>query len=912
MQRNEVNFKALTFISEQTASTFNYEVKGVRALWDPSLSIPGTNRRGGWRCPVGTRYGGQITDRFGRSCGWGVARRIANQIADIGERLENIDDRKRNNRLAKRNARMQRLLARQQKPGLLERGARGVAEALDGGQTPQQRPRIPVQQQRPQIPMQPPQLPVADIDSVSPRPRRRRGNLRESEQRRMDREIEQPGALRTDEPPKPNQPRRRRRAATQQGAKRTVRRKPEADFVDGAKPTPTIVPQRKPPSAPPKPIVVEPDPNFDAPKPAKPSTPIPDPPPWNPTADEMARLGGSLPDARSERNVRNRFREQGLPDTAYWREPNYPEGEDKTELERRFGRYYDDNNQRNERGNYVNRRLAAGGGKPANRSKPPARPKTPSEIPSPPPMPPTPKAPNAPAGPPPIRRVLDVDGEFNKPEDQVVKDIIKRDLNNYEPNAYNNLRGLTVEQLKEQKAVLKRQQEQALDPQFDIQLNLWNQDKDKVDDRRESARTMLVQAHLQREKNRLAQEAIDMRILEIEADIAWRQKLPKPLPVNQAPRVEVPQAPIPDIPEPQGGFDVSPPISKDDHKPDLLGKMGGDGLPDVKGVPMGNKGMDNPQKAIEHLEKGGDLADVPDDLLKDALNGASGRFTATQMADANAGGGVNAGIPGNMTLYVDNLTGKKYFLKYQVKSQARGEDLHELIGNNLAGRFGFPVGGLRMDGKQSEGFDRNPADAANNGRAILFEHAANYVDGRLRAGRDGAERDIKASDRVRATLLDFVMVNRDRHGGNYFVATDANGKQRFVPIDPSLGFDAVWGDEVHLGYGGDDAGFVGWLGNRVGGGRNDIVRSLREQYLAGSLSRREVTAIVSDVQKAIREAEQKNPYMNMVEDALFTVGADGNRRLAVNRDKIAVRPQQKMKYITDVDPSRIAGWILGL
>ena len=39
---------------------------------------------------------------------------------------------------------MQRLLARQQKPGLLERGARGIAEALDGGQ--------------------PPQLPVADID----------------------------------------------------------------------------------------------------------------------------------------------------------------------------------------------------------------------------------------------------------------------------------------------------------------------------------------------------------------------------------------------------------------------------------------------------------------------------------------------------------------------------------------------------------------------------------------------------------------------------------------------------------------------------------------------------------------------------------------------------------------------------
>lgn len=962
MQRNEVNFKALTFVSEQTASTFNYEVKGVRAIWDPSLSIPGTNRRGGWRCPVGTRYGGQITDRFGRSCGWGVARRIANQIADIGERLENIDDRKRNNRLAKRNARMQRLLARQEKPGLLERGARGIAEALEGEQTPRQvRPSLRPTSRQPLggmidpntgrvIPLKPnPEIERAQeiIQQVGSRrnPRRRRGNLRESEQRRIDREIEQPGAPRTGEvaPKRParrqplggmidpntgrvipleqnpaieqareileqagkpraprNQPRRRRRVATQQGAKRTARRKPEADFVDGAKPAPTVVPQRKPPSAPPKPIVVEPDPNFNAPKPAKPSSPIPNPPPWNPTADEMARLGGSLPDARSERNVRNRFRERGLPDTAYWREDAY-QGDDKAELERRFGRYYDDNNQRNERGNYVNRRLAAGGGKPVNRSKPPARPKTPAK----------PEAPNAPAAPPPMRRVLDVDGEFSKPEDQAFKDIINRDLNNYEPNAYNNLRGLSKEQLEGNKARLKQEQE-ALDTNFDLALNRWNREKNYGDAERAEARAVLAQAHIQRERNKLAQEAVDMRMIEIDAGIEWRQKVPKPLANVPQPQVRAPQAPIADIPEPEGGFDVSPPISKDDHKPDLLGKMGEDGLPDVKGVPMGNKGIDNPQKAIDHLEKGGNLADVPDDLLKDALNGASGRFTATQMAEANEGGGVNAGIPGNMTLYVDNLTGKKYFLKYQVKSQARGEDLHEVIGNNLAGRFGFPVGGFRADGKQSQGFDGNPADAANNGRAILFEHASNYVDGRIRAGRDGAERDIKASDRVRATLLDFVMVNRDRHGGNYFVATDANGRQRFVPIDPSLGFDANWGDEVHLGYGADDAGFVGWLGNRVGGGRNDMLRSLREQYLAGSLSRREVTAIVSDVQKAIRDAEQKNPYMNMVEDALFTVGADGKRRLAVNRDKIAVRPQQKMKYITDVDPSRIANLILGI
>ena len=135
--KNIISYKAATFISEQQKTTFNYEVKRVRALWDPSLSIPGTNRRGGWRCPVGTRYGGQITDRFGRSCGWGVARRIANQIADIGERLEQRDDDKRKRRLDRRNAQMIRRLGGVAEPGRVEGGLRNIADRLEGGEPPQ-------------------------------------------------------------------------------------------------------------------------------------------------------------------------------------------------------------------------------------------------------------------------------------------------------------------------------------------------------------------------------------------------------------------------------------------------------------------------------------------------------------------------------------------------------------------------------------------------------------------------------------------------------------------------------------------------------------------------------------------------------------------------------------------------------
>ena len=803
MLKNEVNYKALAFLAEQTASTFNYDVKGARALWDPSLSIPGTNRRGGWRCPVGTRYGGQITDRYGRSCGWGVARRIANQIADIGERLENVDDRKRNARLAKRNARVQRFLARQGKPGLLERGARGIADALDGGDAGKPiiaprspaRPKIPVQQQRPRIPVQPParpRIPVQNPAQIEPPARkpagapRRRGNLRDSEARRMERELVQPGAPRTGEPPKPNAPRGRRRNAAQQGAKRTVRRKPEQDFVDGSKPAPTAVPQRRP--APPK---------------------------------------------------------------------------------------------------------------PAAPPKPPA---------------PAPKAPARPAGPPPIpARDINPDAEFDQPRDANVVKIVKDDIQRYKPNAYNNLRNKPKEEV-----LGKKIQDQELLKQaqagFDEAFKDWQSKKNGGMQERDEARDKLLRMYSQKEKIKDAIDAAELRIVEIDAGIEFRMRQqPVGMPnqnvgVPAQPRPQVPMQPPErpaDIPEPEGGWDVSPPKAKDGHAPEKLNKLGEDGLPDVKSVPLGNKGMDTKEQAIDYLEKGGDLADVPDELLGDALHGASTRFSKS-----DAGGGVNGNIANNMHMFTDAITGNKFFLKYQSGAHAENEDIHEVVGNNLAGRLGMPIGGVRMDGKQKGG-----ADAPNSaGRAIVYEHAGNYVAGELQDGRNQIKiSQIKPADRVRATLLDYVMVNRDRHGGNFFIATDPNGAKRFVPIDPSLGFDVNWGGRAHENYDGNDEGFRGFLGDSYGGGRNEMLATLRQQFRNGGLSRREILLAVEEVQKSIREAERKNPYMNVVEDVLKAGGGGTASPRSGDQVKlrVGVRPQKKMKYITDVDPGRLADLIIG-
>jgi hypothetical protein len=68
---------------------------------------------------------------------------------------------------------------------------------------------------------------------------------------------------------------------------------------------------------------------------------------------------GSKPDDRSMRNVRNRFPNNGLPEGAFWREPDYVgrDANDRANHERRFGRYFDEDGKLNARGRYVNRKL---------------------------------------------------------------------------------------------------------------------------------------------------------------------------------------------------------------------------------------------------------------------------------------------------------------------------------------------------------------------------------------------------------------------------------------------------------------------------------------------------------------------------------------------------------------------------
>lgn len=123
-----IEYKALSFATENLIAQANYNVKGVRAVFDPDLGPSG-----GYRCPKGSQYGGYITDRFGRGCGGGIIRRVGRALANTGMRLEEFadrrDERRRNRAVQRRMKPKQPGQRRERIAQAMERGARRLVDA---------------------------------------------------------------------------------------------------------------------------------------------------------------------------------------------------------------------------------------------------------------------------------------------------------------------------------------------------------------------------------------------------------------------------------------------------------------------------------------------------------------------------------------------------------------------------------------------------------------------------------------------------------------------------------------------------------------------------------------------------------------------------------------------------------------
>ena len=782
--RNVLTFKAASFISDQTRSSANFEVKAVRAVWDPSLSIPGTNRRGGFRCPVGTRYGGQITDRFGRSCGWGVARRIANQIADIGERLEQRDDGKRKRRLDRRNARMIARLQGGERAGRLEGGLRGIAQRLDGGGSAPRAPRPPraidpVREANRQEALA--ELRRLRDDVIMPRIPRRRGR-----QAPRDEEVETPSA---------RPPRNRRRDVIPETA---PTQKPKNNFDDAGKVGKIILNRefgeltdsefkklqkaaqkfndngdtiaerhmkilraealrrenlkkatagRRRPQ--PRPQVAPQPENVDV-----------------LTAREASDAGESEAFkpyvlrkyneyAQRVREIREGGGNAGMLTRREWYAINKDNLRDawKDVHGRSAPQDFEPPAPRRPQNNRRRRRAATAA--PAGRSA--SRKPTPDDVPEPAPAKPVRRAPRKPFTSP-------KKGFADSASAQRARARMESDNNRAE--VYKIVKFNGKHYVVENNEVIRANAAGA-------NLDVLNEPP------RPGARPAVVQPITP----------------------------PSPVGPTNSPPAPSPQAPPtpPRTPRPRNApknnvvsLDQDAAKRVNDRnvagikksKPSRFNKNHGHieigGILVPQGVKKGNANISTQAKANEFVKNGGDLDDVPDVFLKGAIlananypNEPAGQIRRRFKLDTDPGNGINnraANDPMNKTYLVqDAVSGKKYILKSPsyVENEFIGEQYAAIVGQ----AFGRPMSRVRIAGdivsiQGDRRITRNPS--------ILVEHYGDVVDGDIKAGRNTPNRaDPVAREMVR--VLDGVLGNPDRHPGNYLWV----GNEQ-IPIDHGI------------------------------------------------------------------------------------------------------------------------------
>jgi len=348
-----------------------------------------------------------------------------------------------------------------------------------------------------------------------------------------------------------------------------------------------------------------------------------------------------------------------------------------------------------------------------------------------------------------------------------------------------------------------------------------------------------------------------------------------------------------------------------------LATLGADGLPSVGRVEMGANGISSVQDAVRFLDAGGDLNGIPDDVLLESMKRSS-RFTRSAL-------NVH-GINGAPTMLTDTQTGRQYIAKYGARAYLPNEDIAEVLGNNIAGRLGFPVGGQRFAGPSA---DFRPAKSSQTGlvpgRPVVMEHLNNYIDGGVRRPSWGSKPAL--ADSVALGVLDYLILNPDRHGDNYFEAGSTT-QPNLVPVDQSMGFQNIRFREGDSPAGssdswGDRRGFQAFTSNV----RNGPFVDLRVAHDAmNSQERRQFeTQIAAEIRRAqtrLREAEDRAPFISIADTATRAAGRpDPNNpsqmlpRVGVDWDatsrqrgteRLMRNPDERIRYFMNADADQLA------
>jgi hypothetical protein len=249
-----------------------------------------------------------------------------------------------------------------------------------------------------------------------------------------------------------------------------------------------------------------------------------------------------------------------------------------------------------------------------------------------------------------------------------------------------------------------------------------------------------------------------------------------------------------------GGFNrgfLRPKSSKDEKQivDSGVGFSDAAGRLEIKPVPSGaiikdpktgeSKVIESSADAIKHIGDGGSLSDIPDEYLMAAIVSNSGRIglfgRKPRFKVIGSGGGVNG-----MTRLEDTITGNMIGYKYkEAPSFHIAEPLNEVMGEHFSQALGFEPIPMRI------------VPAEYNGVTLVSELVHNRRSGKIHSVERNfgpytitkTPENIDKESLWTTALFDSIMVNGDRHTGNFLLETDG-GVSYMVPIDNSLGFDS--------------------------------------------------------------------------------------------------------------------------
>ena len=219
---------------------------------------------------------------------------------------------------------------------------------------------------------------------------------------------------------------------------------------------------------------------------------------------------------------------------------------------------------------------------------------------------------------------------------------------------------------------------------------------------------------------------------------------------------------------------------KVDQKPANLG------IPDADGsnVPVGafddSLGITNDADAVDALANGADLSQIPDEFLMNAIfKNVIGMYSENgRFKEAGYGGGVHG-----MARFIDTQTGQMIGVKYTGFTPV-SELAAEVLSASVLEEFGYPASSMRVV--------RN----RDGGIGIVTELIHNKYEGEISVGYDyinrEAGKDASVDSMIHAFMLDLVILNNDRHGGNYLKVDDGE-KVVIAPIDHG---NAIFGKQA--------------------------------------------------------------------------------------------------------------------